>query len=111
LATIDLINPVEAVLAVAAVAVELAYRREVVLDIGHHELKNQWGWGGFNTHDMHRSQITARAVALVYNWWREQPTRLPILRGESPLTVNCPDLGGKHIRCTERQRTVICADV
>jgi hypothetical protein len=24
----------------------------------------------------------------------EQPTRLPILRGESPLSVNCPDLDG-----------------
>jgi hypothetical protein len=32
-------------------------------------LKNQWGWGGFTTQDMHRSQMTARAVALVYNWW------------------------------------------
>ena len=36
---------------------------------GCDELKNQWGWGGFTTHDMHRSQVTARAVALVYNWW------------------------------------------
>jgi hypothetical protein len=36
---------------------------------GFDELKNQWGWGGFTTHDMHRSQVTARAVALVYNWW------------------------------------------
>ena len=32
-------------------------------------MKNQWGWGGFTTQDMHRSQVTARAVALVYNWW------------------------------------------
>ncbi len=24
---------------------------------------------GFTTQDMHRSQVTARAVALVYNWW------------------------------------------
>ena len=36
---------------------------------GFDELKNQWGWGGFTTQDMHRSQITACAVALVYNWW------------------------------------------
>ena len=27
------------------------------------------GWGGFTTQDMHRSQVTARALALVYNWW------------------------------------------
>ena len=32
------------------------------------ELKNQWGWGGFTTHDLHRCQLAARAVA-VYNWW------------------------------------------
>ena len=31
------------------------------------ELKNQWGWGGFTTQDLHRCQLTARAVALGYN--------------------------------------------
>lgn len=33
------------------------------------ELKNQWGWGGFTTNDLHRCQIVSRLVALVYNWW------------------------------------------
>lgn len=33
------------------------------------ELKNQWGWGGFTTQDMHRCQLSAKAVALIYNWW------------------------------------------
>ncbi len=33
------------------------------------ELKNQWGWGGFTTHDLHRCQLSARVVALIYNWW------------------------------------------
>ncbi|MGB4227028.1 MAG: transposase, partial [Candidatus Dechloromonas phosphoritropha] len=41
------------------------------------ELKNQWGWGGFTTHDLHRCQLSSRAVALIYdqrkslwdNWW------------------------------------------
>ena len=33
------------------------------------ELKNQWGWGGFTTRDLARCQLTARMVALVYNWW------------------------------------------
>ena len=33
------------------------------------ELKNQWGWGGFTTKDMARCRLTARMVALVYNWW------------------------------------------
>lgn len=33
------------------------------------ELKNQWGWGGFMTWDMHRCQVMARLNAIVYNWW------------------------------------------
>ena len=33
------------------------------------ELKNQWGWGGFTTKDLARCRLTARMVALVYNWW------------------------------------------
>jgi hypothetical protein len=36
---------------------------------GCDELKNQRGLGGFTTHDINRSQATARACALVYNWW------------------------------------------
>jgi hypothetical protein len=34
------------------------------------------------------------AVGYVVGTLGEQPTRLPILRGESPLSVNCPDLDG-----------------
>lgn len=33
------------------------------------ELKNQWGWAGFTTHDRKRCQIMGRIIALVYNWW------------------------------------------
>jgi hypothetical protein len=33
------------------------------------ELKNQWGWAGFTTHDQKRCQVMARITALVYNWW------------------------------------------
>jgi hypothetical protein len=33
------------------------------------ELKNQWGWAGFNTQDQKRCQVMARITALVYNWW------------------------------------------
>ena len=33
------------------------------------ELKNQWGWGGFTTQDLKRTQVTARMTAIVYNWW------------------------------------------
>ena len=33
------------------------------------EQKNQWGWGGYTTHDLQRCQIMARIIALIYNWW------------------------------------------
>ncbi len=33
------------------------------------QLCNTLGWGGFTTHDLHRCQLSARAVALIYNWW------------------------------------------
>ena len=33
------------------------------------ELKNQWGWAGFTTHDRKRCQVMARITALIYNWW------------------------------------------
>ena len=29
------------------------------------ELKNQWGWGGYTTHDLERCNLSARAVALM----------------------------------------------
>jgi hypothetical protein len=50
-------------------AIGQMYRDRCDCENGFDELKNQWGWGGFTTQDMHRSQVTARAVALVYNWW------------------------------------------
>jgi hypothetical protein len=33
------------------------------------ELKNQWGWAGYTTHDRKRCQVMARITALIYNWW------------------------------------------
>jgi hypothetical protein len=33
------------------------------------ELKNQWAWAGFTTHDRKRCQTMARITALIYNWW------------------------------------------
>jgi hypothetical protein len=33
------------------------------------EMKNQWGWSGFVTQDIKRCRLTARMIALVYNWW------------------------------------------
>jgi hypothetical protein len=45
------------------------YRDRADCENGFDELKNQWGWGGFTTQDMQRCQTSARAVALIYNWW------------------------------------------
>jgi Transposase DDE domain group 1 len=50
-------------------AIGQLYRDRCDCENGFDELKNQWGWGGFTTQDMQRSNLTARAVALVYNWW------------------------------------------
>ena len=33
------------------------------------EMKNQWGWGGFTTHDLASCRLAARFLALFYNWW------------------------------------------
>lgn len=33
------------------------------------EMKNQWGWGGYTTHDLKRCRVMALLVGLVYNWW------------------------------------------
>ena len=54
------------------------YRDRADAENAFDELKNQCsiktkaatrGWGGFTTHDLHRCQLSARAVALIYNWW------------------------------------------
>jgi hypothetical protein len=50
-------------------AIAQLYRDRADSENGFDELKNQWGWGGFTTQDIKRCQLTARAVALIYNWW------------------------------------------
>ncbi|MGZ3732957.1 MAG: hypothetical protein ACXU9U_04395, partial [Parachlamydiaceae bacterium] len=45
------------------------YRDRATSENHFDELKNQWGWGGFVTQDIKRSQIMARIIAQTYNWW------------------------------------------
>lgn len=45
------------------------YRDRADVENNFDELKNQWGWTGFTTHDLQRCRIMARFIALVYNWW------------------------------------------
>jgi len=45
------------------------YRDRADCENNFDEAKNQWGWGGFVTRQLQTSQIMARMVALIYNWW------------------------------------------
>lgn len=45
------------------------YRDRADCENGFDELKNQWGWGGFTTQEIKSCAASARAVALIYNWW------------------------------------------
>jgi hypothetical protein len=45
------------------------YRDRADCENGFDELKNQWCWGGFTTHDLKRCRLMARCAALVFNWW------------------------------------------
>ena len=50
-------------------AVAQTYRDRADAENLFDELKNQWGWTGFTTQDLKRSQLMARMCALIYNWW------------------------------------------
>lgn len=50
-------------------AISQCYRDRADCENVFDEIKNQWGWSGFMTHDLHRCRIMARLIALVYNWW------------------------------------------
>ena len=45
------------------------YRDRADCENNFDETKNQWGWGGYVTNKLQTSQIMARSVALIYNWW------------------------------------------
>jgi hypothetical protein len=45
------------------------YRDRADAENAFDELKNQWGWGGFTTADIHRCHVMAQNTALIYNWW------------------------------------------
>lgn len=51
------------------VSVMRHYRDRADCENNFDEIKNQWGWGGFVTRQLQTSQIMARTVALIYNWW------------------------------------------
>jgi hypothetical protein len=60
------------------------------------ELKNQWGWGGFTTHDLKRCRLLAGSVALIFNWWSlfvrlADPDRRPEAITSRPLLLQAID--------------------
>jgi DDE family transposase len=102
------------------------YRDRADIENPFDELKNQWGWAGFTTHDFERCQIAARLIALIYNWWslfvrlvdrerhREAVTSRPALlggvarqtrhAGQNRLSVNL-----SHARSAEIKEKLACA--
>jgi hypothetical protein len=56
-------------LAEQVLSVAQLYRDRAEAENIFDELKNQWGWTGFTTHDVRRCQILARTIAVIYNWW------------------------------------------
>jgi hypothetical protein len=96
------------------------YRDRADCENGFDELKNQWGWGGYTTHDLERCNLSARAVALIYNGWswyvrlahpkarREAITSRPLLlsgvarltqhAGQSRLLVTLTHAAGDQIK-------------
>lgn len=45
------------------------YRQRADAENVFDEIKNQWGWSGYTTHDLARCRLIARIGALVFNWW------------------------------------------
>jgi hypothetical protein len=69
------------------------------------ELKNQWGWGGFTTHDLARCHLAARLVALFYNWWNifarlAEPDRHMEAITSRPLLLHAIATRVRHARQT-----------
>ena len=101
-------------------AIGQLYRDRADCENGFDELKNQWGWGGYTTHDLERCNLSARAVALIYNGWswyvrlahpqarREAITSRPLLlsgvarltqhAGQSRLLVTLTHAAGDQIK-------------
>ncbi len=101
-------------------AIGQLYRDRADCENGFDELKNQWGWGGYTTRDLERCNLSARAVALIYNWWswyvrlahpkarREAITSRPLLlsgvarltqhAGQSRLLVTLTHAAGDQIK-------------
>ena len=84
------------------------YRDRADCENNFDEVKNQWGWGGFVTRELQTSQIMARLVALIYNWWNLF-VRLAIPEKHHEAITSRPLLLSSVGRLTEsaRQRRMV----
>ena len=84
------------------------YRDRADCENNFDEAKNQWGWGGFVTRQLQTSQIMARTVALIYNWWNLF-VRLAIPSKHHEAITSRPLLLSSVGRLTEsgRQRRIV----
>jgi hypothetical protein len=84
------------------------YRDRADCENNFDETKNQWGWGGFVTRELQTSQIMARLVALIYNWWNLF-VRLAIPEKHHEAITSRPLLLSSVGRLTEsaRQRRMV----
>jgi len=81
------------------------YRDRADAENNFDELKNQWGWGGFTTHDLARCRLTARLVALFYDWWNifarlAEPDRHMEAITSRPLLLHAIATRVRHARQT-----------
>jgi hypothetical protein len=90
------------------VALMQHYRERADCENNFDEIKNQWGWGGFVTQQLQTSQIMARTVALIYNWWNLF-VRLAIPEKHHEAITSRPLLLSSVGRLTEsgRQRRMV----
>ncbi len=63
------------------------------------------GWGGFTTQDLARCRLSARLVALIYNWWNifarlAEPDKHLEAITSRPLLMHAVATRAKHARTT-----------
>jgi hypothetical protein len=69
------------------------------------KLKNHWGWTGYTTKDLKRSELMARLVGLTYNSWGIC-TRMATGRRHKEAITTRPSLREGSVQQTEQARTV-----
>lgn len=81
------------------------YRDRADSENAFDELKNQWGWCGFTTHDLKRCRMMAKMISLIYNWWSlfvrlADPSKHTEAITSRPLLLNAVGIQTQHARQT-----------